>query len=83
VLALVALHVWSRPVQPAKVLGVHSSLPVFFRIAYGWLLIARRTFSGCGISRSPQWFSRFTANNVTAANSMQAENGSRCQAIVE
>lgn len=38
--AVVGLEVFRRPVQPAKITGVHSSFPVFVRIAYVWLLIA-------------------------------------------
>lgn len=40
VLALVALRVWQRPLQPAKLNGVHPSFPFFIRAAYVWLLIA-------------------------------------------
>ncbi len=54
VLAIDALHVWKRPVNPPKVLNVHSTFPSFVRLAYGWLLVscvlaiiaARWDFSG-------------------------------------
>ena len=39
-LAISALHVFERSVQPAKVNGVHSSFPIFVRGAYAWLLVA-------------------------------------------
>jgi uncharacterized protein involved in response to NO len=38
--ALVALHIWEKPLRPAKIEGVHASFPFFVRVAYGWLLIA-------------------------------------------
>jgi hypothetical protein len=40
VLAISALRIFERPVQPANVNGVHNSFPVFIRIAYLWLLTA-------------------------------------------
>jgi len=40
VFAIRALHVWERPVQPAKILGVHRSFPTFARISYVWLVVA-------------------------------------------
>jgi len=40
VLAILALHVWSPAVQPAKVQGIHPSFPTFLRVAYGWLTIS-------------------------------------------
>lgn len=39
-MSIVALHVFERPIQPAKVLGVHRSFPIFPRVAYMWLMIA-------------------------------------------
>ncbi len=36
----IALGIFGRSRQNPKVNGVHSSFPVFIRIAYGWLLIA-------------------------------------------
>ncbi|HYL37667.1 MAG TPA: NnrS family protein [Bryobacteraceae bacterium] len=39
-LAISALHVFSRSMQPAKITGVHPSFPVFVRGAYVWLLVA-------------------------------------------
>ena len=39
-IALVALRVWQKPLQPAKLRGVHRSFPFFIRAAYAWLLIA-------------------------------------------
>jgi len=38
--ALIALHVWSRPLRPAKIEGVHRTFPFFVKFAYAWLLIA-------------------------------------------
>jgi hypothetical protein len=40
VMACVALNLFRRTVRPPKVSGVHSSFPVFVRIAYGWLLVS-------------------------------------------
>ena len=40
VTALIALHVWRRPLRPAKIEGVHRSFPFFVKFAYVWLLIA-------------------------------------------
>jgi hypothetical protein len=40
VLAISALAIFERPVQPAKLNGVHQGLPTFVRIAYIWLLTA-------------------------------------------
>ena len=40
VVAVIGLHVFEKPVQPAKAQGIHPSFPVFLRFAYGWLLIA-------------------------------------------
>ena len=34
------LHLIQRPHGPAKVQGIHSSFPVFVRLAYAWLAIA-------------------------------------------
>jgi hypothetical protein len=39
-LAVSALGIFERPVQPAKLDGVHRSFPIFVRIAYIWLLTA-------------------------------------------
>lgn len=39
-LAVEALGVFERAVQPAKISGVHPSFPLFVRTAYVWLLIA-------------------------------------------
>jgi uncharacterized protein involved in response to NO len=39
-LSIVALRLAEAPVQPPKILGVHSTFPGFVRVAYGWLLIA-------------------------------------------
>lgn len=35
-----ALHLASKPHGPAKTLGIHSTFPVFIRLAYLWLIIA-------------------------------------------
>jgi hypothetical protein len=40
VLAISALGFFERPVQSAKLNGVHHSFPIFIRIAYIWLLTA-------------------------------------------
>lgn len=40
VLVVAALHLTAKPLGPAKVLGIHSSFPVFIRAAYIWLIIA-------------------------------------------
>lgn len=39
-LALDALHVWQPAVNPAKLINVHRSFPLFIRVAYGWLVIS-------------------------------------------
>ena len=39
-LAIEALHVWEPAAQPAKLLHVHKTFPLFIRIAYVWLLIS-------------------------------------------
>ena len=38
--AIRALRLFERPQQPAKAKGVHSSFPVFIRLAYVWAAIA-------------------------------------------
>ncbi len=38
--AISALRLFEAPQQPPKLKGVHSSFPVFVRLAYVWLLIA-------------------------------------------
>lgn len=40
VASVMALRLAERPHAPAKTLGIHSSFPVFIRIAYAWLLVA-------------------------------------------
>jgi hypothetical protein len=40
VLAIDALHVWERPLHPAKILNIHPSFPIFIRLCYFWLLIS-------------------------------------------
>jgi hypothetical protein len=40
VTASIALHVWQKPLRPAKIEGVHRSFPFFVKFAYVWLLIA-------------------------------------------
>lgn len=44
-LSVVAFHLFTPTERPAKTLGVHSSFPVFIRLAYTWFLIA----TGLGI----------------------------------
>jgi uncharacterized protein involved in response to NO len=44
VLAIDALHVWKRSVNPPKLLNVHQTFPSFVRLAYGWLLVS------CGLA---------------------------------
>ncbi|HYK37519.1 NnrS family protein [Alloacidobacterium sp.] len=39
-LAIDALHVWEPAVQPAKLLNVHTSFPLFLRIPYIWLVVS-------------------------------------------
>ena len=39
-LAADALHVWESAAQPAKLLNVHTSFPLFVRIPYVWLVIS-------------------------------------------
>ncbi len=39
-MAVAAIRFFEPAAKPAKTLNVHRSLPVFIRIAYGWLLIA-------------------------------------------
>ncbi len=39
-LAIDALHVWERAAQPAKLLHVHKTFPLFIRIAYIWLILS-------------------------------------------
>jgi uncharacterized protein involved in response to NO len=39
-LSIDALHVWEPAVQPAKLLHVHKTFPLFLRIAYGWLVVS-------------------------------------------
>jgi uncharacterized protein involved in response to NO len=39
-LAIDALHVWKRSVNPPKLLNVHQTFPSFVRVAYGWLLVS-------------------------------------------
>jgi len=40
ILAIDALHVWERSVNPPKVLNVHRMFPSFVRLAYAWLLVS-------------------------------------------
>lgn len=37
ILAIDALHVWTRPLQPPKLLNIHPSFVSFLRITYVWL----------------------------------------------
>ncbi|MHB1021276.1 MAG: NnrS family protein [Acidobacteriaceae bacterium] len=39
-LSVDALQVWKPAVQPAKLLHVHSTFPLFLRITYVWLVVA-------------------------------------------
>lgn len=39
-LAIYSLRIFESPERPAKTKGVHSSFPVFVRLAYAWALIA-------------------------------------------
>lgn len=39
-LGIDALHVWEPAVQPAKLLNVHRSFPLFIRLAYVWLFVS-------------------------------------------
>lgn len=40
VLASVAIRVFSAPDRPAKTIGIHSSFPIFLRVAYAWSIVA-------------------------------------------
>ena len=40
VLAATAIGVFSIPERPAKTIGIHSSFPVFLRVAYAWSILA-------------------------------------------
>jgi uncharacterized protein involved in response to NO len=40
ILAAIALRVFSMPERPAKTIGIHSSFPVFLRVAYAWCILA-------------------------------------------
>jgi uncharacterized protein involved in response to NO len=40
VLAVIALRMFEPSIHEPKIRGVHSSFPVFVRMAYGWLLVA-------------------------------------------
>ncbi|HUZ05084.1 MAG TPA: NnrS family protein, partial [Acidobacteriaceae bacterium] len=39
-LSIDALHVWERAAQPAKLLHVHRSFPMFIRLTYVWLVVS-------------------------------------------
>lgn len=39
-LSIDALHVWEPAAQPAKLLHVHKTFPLFLRIAYIWLVVS-------------------------------------------
>lgn len=39
-LAIDALHVWKPAVQPAKLLHVHKTFPLFIRLTYVWLVVS-------------------------------------------
>lgn len=41
--AVFGLHIFARPEQPPKTQGIHSSFPVFVRLAYAWMLIGAAT----------------------------------------
>jgi len=40
VLAAIAIRVFSVPERPAKTAGIHSSFPIFLRVAYTWSILA-------------------------------------------
>ncbi len=40
ILAAIAMRVFSMPERPAKTIGIHSSFPVFLRVAYAWSILA-------------------------------------------
>lgn len=40
ILAAIAIRIFSVPDRPAKTIGIHSSFPVFLRIAYAWSILA-------------------------------------------
>jgi uncharacterized protein involved in response to NO len=45
-LSVLAIRIFERSEQEAKIKGIHKSFPVFVRIAYGWLLVA----AGLGVT---------------------------------
>ena len=45
-LAALAIRIFERSEQQAKIKGIHKSFPVFVRLAYGWLLVA----AGLGVA---------------------------------
>ena len=40
ILAAIAMRVFSTPERPAKTIGIHSSFPIFLRVAYAWSILA-------------------------------------------
>lgn len=44
-LSVEALHVWSRAVQPAKLLNIHPTFVPFVRLAYVWLIVSCLLFA--------------------------------------
>ncbi len=40
ILAAIAIRVFSIAQRPAKIIGIHSSFPVFLRVAYAWSILA-------------------------------------------
>lgn len=52
-LAIVALRIFAMPVKSAKTKGIHSSFPVFVRIAYVWLVLAGSLGIWAAIATNP------------------------------
>jgi hypothetical protein len=47
--AALALHVFERSIQPAKLNGIHPSFPYFIRSAYVWLIVAATLSLGAAL----------------------------------
>ncbi len=51
--AIHALKLFRPPARPGKIKGVHSSFPVFVRIAYAWALVAAALGVWAALTRNP------------------------------
>jgi uncharacterized protein involved in response to NO len=55
-LSVAALNLFVRPARPAKTVGVHSSFPIFVRLAYVWFLVATAlSIAAAYLDRSNGW----------------------------